>query len=166
MSRESDAPGASGGYDPSLRAKLVGGVQWAVTGYFVFALAFFAVGWYLRATRAMFSLSVREELVGFLLAAFVGGYGWVALRTRSAAAERVAHVRRIEVVVTLLVLGFFLPVAAMVVLSLFGLPMLDLVPGVSYALTLVFSYGLVYGLGQRFFVGPKAAPESELDEWS
>ena len=166
MTRESDASDSSGGYDPSLRAKLVGGVQWTVTGYFVFALGFFAAGWYLRATRATFSLSARRELVGFLLAAFVGGYVWVALRTRSAAAERVAHARRIEVVVTLLVLGFFLPVAAMVVLSLVGLSMLDLVPGASYALTLALSYGLVYGLGQRFFVGPKTASESELDEWS
>ena len=148
--------GDAADFDPSVREKLIGGVQWAVTGFYVFALGFLAVGWYLSATRRTYAISARGEFVGFLLAAFAGGYLWVAFRTPSGGHAR-AHARRVEVTLLLLVLGFLLPFVALAALELLGTSMLALpfvaVPGATYALTLALSYGVVYGLDARPFLG-------------
>jgi len=141
---------------PARRARLVGGVQWAVTGFYLFALAFLAVGWYLTATRRAFALSARWELLAVLLAAFLAGYGWVAVRSPTGDSPR-AHDRRVEVTLLLLVLGFLLPFGALAVLNLLGTSLLALpffaVPGATYVLTLAISYGVVYGLDARPLLG-------------
>jgi len=138
------------------RARFVGGVQWAVTGFYVFALAFLAVGWYLTATRRAFAVSARWEPLAALLAAFLAGYGWVAVRSPAGGSPR-AHDRRVEVTLLLLVLGFLLPFGALGLLDLLGTSMFALpffaVPGATYALTLAISYGVVYGLDARPLLG-------------
>ena len=148
----------------SLAAKLVGGFQWAITGAYVFLLGFLASGWYLRATRTVVSLDLSRAFAVVAVAAFLGGYLWV--RSRPPAPD--AHDRRIEVVLSMLVLGFLLPFGVPPALDLlgvgFGAPLAGF--GVAYALTLALSYGLVYGLGFRFFLGP-TPPErrgSERDD--
>lgn len=137
----------------SLRVKVVGGIQWAITGSYVFLLGFLATAWYLSATRTAISLDLSWVFAGFVVAAFVAGYLWVGWRSPAPG----AHDRRIEVVITMLVLGFVLPFG---VPGLFdalgvelGVPLAGF--GVAYALTLALSYGLVYGLSLRFFLGPE-----------
>lgn len=146
----------------SLAAKLVGGFQWAITGAYLFLLGFLATGWYLRATRTSASFDLSVAFAAFAVAAFVAGYLWVRSRDSAPA----AHDRRIEVVVTMLVLGFLLPFGVPPALDFagieLGLPLAGF--GVAYALTLALSYGLVYGLGFRFVLGPTASEESELRE--
>ncbi|WP_162224680.1 hypothetical protein [Halorussus amylolyticus] len=176
----------SASHDASLREKLVGGVQWVVTGFYVFALGFLAVGWYLSATRRAFSVSARWEFVGFLLGAFVGGYLWVAFRTPTSAGRGGGgrrpppppgggggggpppHARRVEVTLLLLVLGFLLPFGALALLELLGTSMAALpffvVPGAAYGLNLALSYGLVYGLDARPFLGRASAERPDLEE--
>ncbi len=143
--------------DPPLTYRLVGGLQWAVTGSYLFLLGVAAWAWYLRRTRTPASLDLAPAFAGVLAASFLAGFVWVG--TRSPDAE--AHARRIEVVVTLLVLGFVFPFAVPRLLALVGvtppgvgssLPLFGF--GVAYALALALSYGLVYGLGTRFFLGP------------
>jgi len=146
---------------PSLTEKLVGGLQWAITGSYAFLLGLVVTAWYLRRTRTVASLDLSWPFVAFVAVAFVAGYVWVGRVGSSssdsdARSDFDAHVRRIEIVVTLLVLGFVFP---------FGVPrlfdQLGVAPrgfplfgfGVAYALALVVSYGLVYGLGSRFFLG-------------
>ncbi|WP_128477029.1 hypothetical protein [Halorussus pelagicus] len=140
----------------SLVAKLVGGFQWAITAAYVFLLGFLATGWYLRATRTPASLDLSRAFAAVAVAAFLGGYLWV--RSRSPAPG--AHDRRIEVVLSMLVLGFVLPFGVPPALDLLGVelgaPLAGF--GVAYALTLALSYGVVYGLGIRLFLGP-TAPE-------
>lgn len=150
----------------SLRAKAVGGLQWAITGSYVFLLGFLATAWYLRATRTAISLDLSRAFAAFVVAAFVAGYLWVGWRSPAPGADPDAHDRRIEVVVTMLVLGFVLP---------FGVPGLSDALGVelgvplagfgaAYALTLALSYGLVYGLDFRFFLGPERPDASDFGE--
>lgn len=140
-------------------ARLVGGLQWAITASYVFLLGFLLVAWYLRFTRTRVSLDASQAFGVVVVAAFVAGYVWVG--SRSAAPG--SHARRIEVVVTLLVLGFLLPFAVPRLLDLLGVdrpvPLFGF--GVAYALALALSYGLVYGLGMRFFLGrdPKGLRE-------
>ncbi|WP_134668327.1 hypothetical protein [Halorussus marinus] len=165
MHDASDAASAADAAPVSpVRARLVGGVQWAVTGFYVFALAFLGVGWYLTATGRAFALSARWELLAVLLGAFLAGYGWVAVRSPAGRAPR-AHGRRVEVTLLLLVLGFLVPFGALAVLDLLGTSMLALpffaVPGASYALTLAISYGVVYGLDARPLLGREPAQLQE-----
>lgn len=142
----------SRGGRPTLAAKLVGGLQWSITVAYAFLLGFLLAGWYLSFTRTVISIDLSRAFVVFVVAGFAGGYGWVGSRS---VAPR-AHQRRIEVVVTLLVLGFLLPFGVPALLDALGvtvpLPLFGF--GVAYALVLVVSYGLVYGLGLRFFLGP------------
>lgn len=149
----------SRGEKPTLLARLVGGLQWAITGSYVFLLGFLLVAWYLELTRTWVSLDASRAFGVFVVAAFVAGYVWVG--SRSPAPE--AHARRIEVIVTLLVLGFLLPFAVPRLLDLLGveLPVPLFGFGAAYALALALSYGLVYGLGVRFFLGrdPKGLRE-------
>ena len=136
----------------SLWEKLVGGLQWAITGSYLFLLGLLLLAWYLELTRTWASFDASRPFGVFVVAAFVAGYVWVG--SRSAAPG--AHARRIEVVVTLLVLGFLLPFAIPRLFDLFGVarpvPLFGF--GTAYALALALSYGLVYGLGVRFFLGP------------
>jgi len=145
-----------------LRVKVVGGFQWAITGAYVFLLGFLLAAWYLSATRTAISVDLSGPFAVFVVAAFVAGYLWVASRPPTPG----AHDRRIEVVLTLLVLGFVLPFG---VPGLFdalgvelGVPLAGF--GVAYALTLALSYGLVYGLGFRFFFGPERPDTAEFRE--
>jgi hypothetical protein len=137
----------------SLRAKFVGGIQWAITGSYIFLFAFLVTVWFLNATRTVISLDLSWAFAGFVVAAFVAGYLWVESRSPAPG----AHDRRIEVVITMLVLGFVLPFAIPGLLDAFGLeirfPLAGF--GMAYALTLALSYGLVYGLGLRVFLGPE-----------
>ncbi|UPV75765.1 hypothetical protein M0R89_06815 [Halorussus limi] len=148
--------------EPTLAAKLVGGFQWAITGAYVFFLGVLATGWYLHATRTPVSLDLSRAFAVSAAAAFAAGYLWVRSRPSAPA----AHDRRIEVVVTLLVLGFLLPFGVPRLFDLLGIelgvPLAGF--GVAYALTLTLSYGLVYGLGFRFFLGPHRSERSEFRE--
>ena len=135
----------------SLWARLVGGLQWAITGSYLYLLGFLLVAWYLQFAGTWVSLDGSWPLVAVLAASFVAGYVWVGSRSD----DSDAHARRIEVIVTLLVLGFLLPFGIPRLLDAFGvvrpLPLFGF--GVAYALALALSYGLVYGLGVRFFLG-------------
>ncbi|WP_276280175.1 hypothetical protein [Halorussus caseinilyticus] len=137
----------------SRRARLVGGLQWAITGAYVFLFGFLAVAWYLRATRTAVALDLSPAFVAVVVASFLAGYLWVG----SCAPAAGAHDRRVEVVLTMLVLGFLLPFGVPPLFDRLGvgrtLPLFGV--GVAYALTLALSYGLVYGLGFRFFLGPE-----------
>ncbi|WP_135854738.1 hypothetical protein [Halorussus salinus] len=150
------------GHRPTLAAKLVGGFQWAITGAYLFLLGVLATGWYLRATRTPVSFDLSRAFAAFAVIAFLAGYLWVRSRDPAPA----AHDRRIEVVVTLLVLGFLLPFGVPPALDFagieLGLPLAGF--GVAYALTLALSYGLVYGLGLRFFLGPHRSERPEFWE--
>ena len=145
---------------PSVAEKFVGGLQWAITGSYVFLLGLVVAAWYLRLTRTVASLELSRQFVGFVVAAFVAGYlwvGWVESRSSDADGRSDAHARRIEVVVTLLVLGFLFPFGVPRLFDQLGVgprefPLFGF--GVAYALALAVSYGLVYGLGTRFFLGP------------
>ncbi|UPW01837.1 hypothetical protein M0R88_07005 [Halorussus gelatinilyticus] len=172
MADSSESPETPDPSDPAIRpptrdratlaAKLVGGVQWAITGAYLFLLGFLATGWYLRATRTSVSFDFSRAFAGFAAAAFVAGYLWVRFRPPDPA----AHDRRIEVVVTMLVLGFVLPFGVPSALDSagveLGVPLAGF--GVAYAMTLALSYGLVYGLGFRFFLGPHRSERSEFRE--
>jgi hypothetical protein len=155
---ESPAHAPSG---PTLAAKLVGGLQWAITGAYVFLLGVLATGWYLHATRTPASLDFSRAFAVFGFAAFVAGYLWVRSRPHALA----AHDRRIEVAVTMLVLGFILPFSVPRLLDLLGVELGVPLAGfaIAYALSLALSYGLVYGLGFRFFLGP-TLPERRRSE--
>jgi hypothetical protein len=136
----------------SLTQKIVGGLQWATTGSYAFLLGLVVTAWYLQLTRTMISLDVSRVFVVTVLAAFVAGYLWVG--SRPVAPDD--HARRIEAVVTLLVLGFVFSFVIPRLLDLLGvalgLPLFGF--SLAYALALACSYGLVYGLGTRFFLGP------------
>ncbi|WP_137286664.1 hypothetical protein [Halorussus salinisoli] len=125
-------------------------------------LGFLAVAWYLHATRTATSVDATRAFAVFVSAAFVAGVLWVGSRSPAPG----AHERRAEVVVTMLVLGFLLPFGVPPLLDRFGVglsfPLAGF--GVAYALTLALSYGLVYGLGFRFFVGPRRPERSEFRE--
>ncbi|NEU58551.1 hypothetical protein [Halorussus sp. MSC15.2] len=142
----------------ALAVALVGGFQWAITGAYVFLLGFLAVVWYLRTTRTAMSLDLSWAFAGFVVAAFLAGALWVRARSPAPGTtdSQDAHDRRIEVVVTMLVLGFLLPFGVPRLLDLFGAtpsePILGF--GLAYVLALALSYGLVYGLGVRPFLGP------------
>ncbi|NHN60921.1 MULTISPECIES: hypothetical protein [Halorussus] len=153
---ESRVPGPT---RPTLAAKVVGGLQWAVTASYVFLLGLLAATWYLHLTRTPASVDLSRPFAAVVVTAFAAGYAWVA--TRPAAPG--AHDRRIEVVVTLLVLGFLFPFAVPGLLDLTGVapPVPNLGFGLAYALALAVSYGLVYGLGVRFFLGPRSAEPRE-----
>lgn len=137
---------------PTVTQKLVGGLQWSITASYLFLLGLLVAAWYLQFTRTAVSLDLSRAFGIAVLGAFVAGYVWVGSRP----AAPVAHARRIEVVVTLLVLGFVFPFAVPRLLDLLGIaPAVPLVGfGLAYALALACSYGLVYGLGVRFFLGP------------
>ncbi|WP_135825005.1 hypothetical protein [Halorussus ruber] len=139
----------------SLRAKLVGGFQWAITAGYVFLLGFLLAIWYLHVTRTAISLDLSGPFAAFVASAFAVGYLWVG--TRDSATSPDAHDRRIEVIITLLVLGFVFPFGVPGLLDALGVelgvPLAGF--GVAYALTLALSYGLVYGLGFRFFLDPE-----------
>jgi len=139
----------------SLRVKLVGGFQWAITAGYAFLLGFLLAIWYLHVTRTAISLDLSGPFAVFVASAFAVGYLWAG--TRASAASPDAHDRRIEVIITLLVLGFVLPFGVPGLLDALGVelgvPLAGF--GVAYALTLTLSYGLVYGLGFRFFLGPE-----------
>ncbi|WP_115863198.1 hypothetical protein [Halorussus litoreus] len=146
--------------DPPLTHRLVGGLQWAVTGSYLFLLGVAAWAWYLRRTRTPAALDLTLPFAVVLLVAFAAGLVWVGARSPDAE----AHARRIEVVVTLLVLGFAFPFAVPRLLAVVGatpqgvggsLPLFGF--GVAYALALAVSYGLVYALGTRFFLGSDPA---------
>lgn len=146
----------TGRSDPPLPTKLVAGVQWAITAAYVFLLGILVFAWYLRATRTPISLDASRAFAVVVLAAFLAGYLRVALRPRSEAAAARAHARRVEVVLALLVLGFVLPFGASLVGQRFGpeaipFPLAEYV--VAYAANLALSYGLVYGLDARPFLG-------------
>jgi hypothetical protein len=136
----------------SLWEKLVGGLQWSITGSYLFLLGFLLFAWYLSHAGTWVSLDASMAFGVFVVAAFVAGYVWVGSRSSASG----AHARRIEVVVTLLVLGFLLPFAVPRLLDLLDVarpvPLFGF--GAAYALALALSYGLVYGLGVRFFLGP------------
>ena len=141
--------------EPSTTEKLVGGLQWAITGSYLFLLGLVATAWYFRLTRTAASLTLRWQFVTVVVAAFLAGYAWVGIQSSDTDGQ--SHVRRIEVVVTLLVLGFLFPFGVprlfdQLGIGLRGFPLSGF--GVAYALALVVSYGLVYGLGSRFFLGP------------
>lgn len=142
----------SRGDEATLTARLVGGLQWAITGSYLFLLGFLLVAWYLRLTRTWASLDASRAFGVFVVAAFVAGYVWVGSRPGTSD----ARARRIEVIVTLLVLGFLLPFAVPRLFDLLGVarPVPFFGFGAAYALALALSYGLVYGLGVRFFLGP------------
>lgn len=144
---------------PTLTAKLVGGLQWSITVSYLFLLGLLGAVWYLQLTRTVVSVDLSRAFGVALLAGFAAGYVWVG--SRSAAPG--AHARRIETVVTLLVLGFLFPFAIPRLLDSLGvaLPVPLLGFGIAYALALACSYGLVYGLGVRFFLGP----DPEADEF-
>ncbi|USZ66732.1 hypothetical protein NGM10_08250 [Halorussus salilacus] len=151
-----------GGYDPTLREKLLGGLQWSITAGYAFLIGFLAVVWYLYANRTLVSLDASRAFPVVLVAAFVAGYLWVALPSRSASAAARAHARRVEVTVVLLVLGFAFPFGASVLRERLGpattpLPLFEF--GVAYALALALSYGLVYGLGVRPVLGRRERPD-------
>jgi len=147
---------------PTLAAALVGGFHWALTGAYLFLLGFLATGWYLRATRTPVSFDLSRAFAAVAVVAFVAGYLWVRSRPPAPA----AHDRRIEVVVTMLVLGFLLPFGVPPALDFLGIalgvPLAGF--GVAYALTLALSYGLVYGLGFRFFLGPHRSEQAKFRE--
>ena len=136
---------------PTLPARLVGGLQWAVTAAYVFLLGLLAAAWYLHLTRTPASVDLSRAFAVVVIAAFAAGYAWVATRPVAPG----AHDRRIEVVVTLLVLGFLFPFAVPGLLDFAGVapPLPHFGFGLAYALALAVSYGLVYGLGVRFFLG-------------
>ncbi|WP_435180743.1 hypothetical protein [Halorussus sp. AFM4] len=147
---------------PTLAAKVVGGLQWAVTAAYVFLLGLLAATWYLHLTRTPAAVDLSRPFAVVVLAAFAAGYAWVATRPVTPG----AHDRRIEVVVTLLVLGFLFPFAVPRLLDLTGAapPVPDFGFGLAYALALAVSYGLVYGLGARFFLGPARSERREFRE--
>ena len=150
----SDSPGPTP-IRPTLTRKLVGGLQWAITASYLFLLGLLVAVWYLQITRRAIALDLTRAFGVLVLAAFVAGYLWVGSRPSAPG----AHARRIEAVVTLLVLGFLFPFAVPRLLTLLGvaLPVPLFGFGLAYALALACSYGLVYGLGVRFFLG--ADPE-------
>ncbi|WP_276299492.1 hypothetical protein [Halorussus lipolyticus] len=137
-----------------LRVKVVAGLQWAITGGYVFLLGFLLAVWYFHLTRTAISLDLSVPFAVFVASAFAVGYLRVGARASTASPD--AHDQRIEVVLTMLVLGFVLPFGVPGALDLLGVelgvPLAGF--GVAYALTLALSYGLVYGLGLRFFLGP------------
>ncbi|WP_135827400.1 hypothetical protein [Halorussus halobius] len=137
--------------DPPLAHRLVGGLQWAVTGSYCFLLGVAVAAWYLRSTRAAASVDLAPAFAALLVGSFLAGYRWVGSRSP----DREAHARRIEAVVTLLVSGFAFPFGLARLLGLLGvaagLPVAGY--GAGYALALAVPYGLVYGLGSRFFLG-------------
>ena len=142
--------------DPPLRTKLVAGLQWAVTAAYVFLIGTLVFTWYLRATRTPIAIDASRAFAVAVIAAFLAGYLRVALRPRSEAAAARAHARRVEVVLALLVLGFVLPFGASLVGERLGrealpLPLVEYV--VAYAANLLLSYGVVYGLDARPFLG-------------
>ena len=160
----SDAPESrvAGPTRPTLAARLVGGFQWAVTAAYVFLLGVLAATWYLHLTRTPASVDLSRPFAVVVVATFVAGYAWVATRPVAPG----AHTRRIEVVVTLLVLGFLFPFAVPGLLDLAGVapPLPNFGFGLAYALALAVSYGLVYGLGVRFFLGPARGERREFRE--
>lgn len=141
---------------PTVTQKFVGGVQWSITASYCFLLGLLVAAWYLQFTRTPVSLDLSRPFVVAVLGAFVAGYVWVG--SRPLAPD--AHDRRIEVVLAMLVLGFVLPFGVPPLLDALGVavpvPLFGF--GAAYALTLALSYGLVYGLGVRFFLGPRADP--------
>lgn len=148
--------GASRSYDPPLRTKLVAGVQWAITAAYAFLICILLFAWYLSTTRTPFSLDASRAFAIVVVAAFLAGYLWVALRPRSEAVAARAHARRVETVLVLLALGFVLPLGASLVGERLGrealpLPLVEYV--VAYAANLLLSYGVVYGLDARPFFG-------------
>ncbi|MFC4448481.1 hypothetical protein [Halorussus aquaticus] len=152
----------------ALAVALVGGFQWAITGAYVFLLGFLVVAWHFRTTRTPVSLDLSWAFAGFVAAAFVVGSLWVRARSPApgTADSRDAHDRRIEVVVTMLVLGFLLPFGVPRLLDLFGVTLSDptLGFGLAYVLALTLSYGLVYGLGVRPFLGPRRSDRPDFGE--
>jgi hypothetical protein len=142
----------SRGTAPPLRERAVGGLQWAVTGAYCFLLGFLAVGWYYHLTRTAVSLDLSWAFAAFVVAAFLAGFLWVGSRSSDAD----AHARRIEVTLAMLVLGFLLPFGVPPLADRLGVAPVPLFGfGVAYALTPLLSYGLVYGLDFRFFLGPE-----------
>lgn len=98
-------------YEPSLTAKVVGGAQWAATGYTVVAAVLGAVSAYSIFVLDSVETGVLTTL-GFVLFAglvaslpggFAVGYLWARFRTMTAEAGRVAHRKRATYLVLLLV---------------------------------------------------------------
>ena len=148
---------------PPLVARVVAGVQGAVTALYLSLVGLLVAprlldGVALGTTRPVAAVAV---LVGF-----AAGYWWASRRRPvDGASARRATARRAAVVVHLLVLGFALPFAVRGLFALSGRPVVLLFPlfdvAVAYALTLVASYGLVYGLGVRLF--PDTEPDTDTD---
>jgi len=137
--------------DPPLAHRLVGGLQWAVTGSYCFLVGVAVAAWYLRSTRTAASVDLAPAFAALLAGSFLAGYLWVGSRP----SDREAHARRIEAVVTLLASGFLFPFGLARLLDLLavasGVPVVGF--GAGYALALAVPYALVYGLGSRFFLG-------------
>lgn len=175
MSESDDARDASASPTPSasstspvspLVAKVVAGVQGGITALYLSLVGFVVAprlfdGVALGTTKPVAAVAV---LVGF-----AAGYRWVSRRRPvDEASARRATARRGAVVVHLLVLGFALPFVVRGSFALSGRPVVLLFPlfdvAVAYALALVVSYGLVYGLGVRLFPDSNPATDTDLQE--
>lgn len=137
-----------GAYRPSRTAGLVGGVQWAVTAFYLGLLGFLAVSEYLIQTRKSVSLDPAWELTTGVAVAFVAGYVWARRSVDSEAVAREAHSSRVEYVLSLFAFGVGLGVVfavALVVLQSLGFGFLGFVWfGTVTGLSLLFAYLLTY----------------------
>jgi len=143
---------------PDFSAGLVGAIQWVVTGFYGFLTAFSSLGLYLTTTGESYSIDGTPVALVFLSIVALAGFGRGYHNPNG-------HGKRIEVLVWLLVLGFFLPTGLYFVLPVFGLSMLGTeffaVAIMAYVLTLVLAYGLVYGLDLQVFLPEESESEQE-----
>ena len=145
----------------NLREGIIGAIQWGVTGFYCFLIAFTSVAWYLAATRATYSMDGKPAALVFFPLVLVVGF----LRgVRNPDGQK----KRIEVIVWLLVLGFVLPLLANLLAASFpsgnSVATLSVLQIVAHILVILVAYGLVYGLGLVVFLPEEGESVQDWDE--
>lgn len=145
-------------YSPSVRVQFIGGIQWAVTAFYLFSIAFGLFVFVLETFQLEYDVSFGGGALATLLScAFLGGFLWVRRRTPSADAERRAHRRRVEYLLVLLVVGLVFPFGVYGLFSVLSLSIFDLPFGaialLMYVPPLLFSALAVYVLDLSPFLG-------------
>lgn len=151
--------------DRSLRERLVGGIQWAVSAWYLLTVGFVALGLYLQATRTEYGVAFDWEVFALVGGAFLVGAAWVGWRGPVTPS---AHRRRIETILGLFVVGFGLQIVGAVAINAvsgFSIVSSMATYGATTLASLVIVYGVAYGLDVRVLFSPDGAtPRGATDQ--